>query len=116
LSPLLANIALSALDEHVMAPWRSGGTMSTPGKRAYRRSKGGPTWRITRYADDFVILVHGSRADTEALREDVATMLAPLGLRLSPAKTQVVHMSDGFDFLGATRGRTARVGTLIGGL
>jgi hypothetical protein len=28
----------------------------------------------------------------------------------------VVHMSEGFDFLGATRGRTARVGTLIGGL
>ncbi|HEY2437248.1 MAG TPA: hypothetical protein VGH93_08700, partial [Solirubrobacteraceae bacterium] len=37
---------------------------------------------------------------TEALREDVAAVLAPLGLRLSPAKTQVVHMSDGFGFLG----------------
>jgi len=37
-----------------------------------------------------VILVHGSRKDTEALREDVASMPAPLGLRLSPAKTQVV--------------------------
>ena len=100
LSPLLANIALSVLDEHVMAPWKPGGTMSTAGKRGYRRSKGRPTWRIIRYADDFVILVHGSREDTEALREDVADKLAPLGLRLSPAKTQVVHMSDGFDFLG----------------
>ena len=29
LSPLLANIALSVLDEHVMAPWKPGGTMST---------------------------------------------------------------------------------------
>ena len=57
-------------------------------------------WRIVRYADDFVILVHGTREDTEALREDVAAVLAPLGLRLSPAKTQVVHMSDGFSFLG----------------
>ena len=100
LSPLLANIALSVLDEHVMAPWQPGGAMSTSGKRAYRRSKGRPTWRLIRYADDFVILVHGSREDTEALREDVADKLAPLGLRLSPAKTQVVHMSDGFDFLG----------------
>jgi RNA-directed DNA polymerase len=100
LSPLLANIALSALDEHVMAPWQPGGPMSTSGKRAYRRSKGRPTWRIVRYADDFVVLVHGTREDTEALREDVATMLAPLGLRLSAAKTQVVHMADGFDFLG----------------
>src|SRR4051794_4024670 len=75
LSPLLANIALSVLDEHVMAPWKPGGPMSTSGKRAYRRSTGRPTWRIVRYADDFVILVHGSRADTEALREDVATVL-----------------------------------------
>jgi RNA-directed DNA polymerase len=100
LSPLLANIALSALDEHVMAPWQPGGAMSTLGKRSYRRSRGRPTWRIIRYADDFVILVHGSREHTEALREGIATMLAPLGLRLSAAKTQVVHMSDGFDFLG----------------
>jgi RNA-directed DNA polymerase len=100
LSPLIFNIALSALDEHVMAPWKTGGAMSTPGKRGYRHSKGVSTWRITRYADDFVILVHGSREDTEALREDVARVLAPMGLRLSPAKTQVVHMSDGFSFLG----------------
>jgi len=48
----------------------------------------------------YVVLVHGARADVEALREDVADVLRPLGLRLSPAKTQVVHMSDGFDFLG----------------
>ncbi len=51
LSPLIFNIALSALDEHVMAPWKPGGAMSTPGKRSYRRSKGAPTWRIIRYAD-----------------------------------------------------------------
>ena len=99
-SPLLADIALTVLDEHVMQPWKPGGAMSTPGKRGYRRAKGRPTWRLVRYADDFVVLVHGSREDTEALREGVAVALAPLGLRLSPAKTQVVHMSDGFDFLG----------------
>ena len=46
-----------------------------------------------------MILVRGSREDAEALREDVAAMLAPLGLRLSEAKTRVVHMADGFDFL-----------------
>jgi RNA-directed DNA polymerase len=100
LSPLIFNIALSALDEHVMEPWKLGGVMSTLGKRSYRRSRGRPTWRIIRYADDFAILVHGSREDTEALREDVAHALAPMGLRLSPAKTRVVHMSDGFCFLG----------------
>ena len=100
LSPLIFNVVMSALDEHVMGPWKDGGTMSTNGKRAYRRSRGRPTWRIVRFADDFVILVHGTREHAEALREDVAAVLAPLGLRLSEAKTQVVHMADGFNFLG----------------
>lgn len=100
LSPLLANIALSVLDEHVHGPWRPGGTQSTPSRRARRRGKNLPNWRIVRYADDFVVLVHGKRGDVESLREDIADVLAPLGLRLSEAKTRVVHMSDGFDFLG----------------
>nr|WP_261898428.1 group II intron reverse transcriptase/maturase [Mycobacterium marinum] len=100
LSPLLANIALSALDEHVHGPWQPGGTMSTPRRRARRRAKGLPNWRIVRYADDFVVLVHGDQADVEALREEVAGVLAPLGLRLSQAKTRILHMSDGLDFLG----------------
>ncbi len=100
LSPLLANIALSVLDEHVHAPWRPGGAMSTSMRRQTRRKKGLPNWRIVRYADDFVILVHGTKGDAEALREDIASVLAPMGLRLSEAKTSVRHMSDGFDFVG----------------
>jgi RNA-directed DNA polymerase len=100
LSPLLANIALSALDEYAHGPWRPGGIMSTPSRRARRRRKGLPNWRIVRYADDFAVLVHGTRDDVEALREDLADVLSPLGLRLSPAKTRVVHMSEAFDFLG----------------
>ncbi|MGW3606482.1 group II intron reverse transcriptase/maturase [Micromonospora sp. NPDC005161] len=100
LSPLLANIALSVLDEHLTAPWKPGEAMSTSGRRNYRRSRGLPTWRLVRYADDFVVLVHGTEDHMAALREDVAAVLAPLGLRLSPAKTRIVHMSDGFDFLG----------------
>jgi RNA-directed DNA polymerase len=100
LSPLLANIALSVLDEHVHGPWRPGGIMSTPSRRARRRRKDLPNWRIVRYADDFVVLVHGTCDDVETLHDDIADVLAPLGLRLSEAKTQVVHMSGGFDFLG----------------
>jgi RNA-directed DNA polymerase len=50
---------------------------------------------------DFVVLVHGTQADAETLREDIAEVLAPLGLRLSPAKTRIVHMSEAFDFLGS---------------
>ncbi|MFF4668107.1 group II intron maturase-specific domain-containing protein [Streptomyces sp. NPDC001282] len=47
-----------------------------------------------------VVLTDGARDDVETLREDIADVLQPLGLRLSEPKTQVVHMSDGFDFLG----------------
>jgi RNA-directed DNA polymerase len=100
LSPLLSNVVLAALDEHLHRPWQPGGEMATASRRARRRAKGLPNWRVVRYADDFVVLVHGTRADVEALGEEVAWVLAPLGLRLSPSKTRVVHMSDGFDFLG----------------
>lgn len=100
LSPLLANIALSALDEHLHRPWEPGGTMLTAYLRSRRRVHGLPRWRIVRYADDFVILVHGERVHAQALGEEVAVVLKPLGLRFSESKTQVVHMSDGFDFLG----------------
>jgi RNA-directed DNA polymerase len=44
--------------------------------------------------------VHGSRDDVQALHDDIADVLAPLGLRLLPAKTRIVHMDDGLDFLG----------------
>jgi RNA-directed DNA polymerase len=100
LSPLLANIALSVLDEHLHAPWKPGGTMSTEMRRRRRGWKQLPTWRIVRYADDFVIMVRGHRHHVEALREDIARVLARLGLRLSGAKTKIMHLSEGFDFLG----------------
>jgi RNA-directed DNA polymerase len=100
LSPLIFNIALSALDEHLTGPWKPGGDMSTEYRRAARRRKGLPTWRVVRYADDFAVLVNGTGQDTEAVREDIASVLATLGLRLSEAKTRVAHMSEGFSFLG----------------
>jgi RNA-directed DNA polymerase len=100
LSPLLANIALSLLDEQMHSRWKPGQDMGDASRRARRRQKGLPNWRIVRYADDFVVLVNGTRADVEVLHEDIAQVLAPLGLRLSAAKTQIVHLSEGFDFLG----------------
>ncbi|HSS23954.1 MAG TPA: group II intron reverse transcriptase/maturase [Mycobacterium sp.] len=100
LSPLLANIALSVLDEHLHAPWKPGGPMSTGMRRRRRGWKQLPNWRLVRYADDFVVLVWGNRGHVETLREEITQVLEPMGLRLSQAKTQIVHMSDGFDFLG----------------
>jgi RNA-directed DNA polymerase len=45
-------------------------------------------------------LVAGTRALAEALRTEVETVLAPMGLRLSDAKTRIAHIDEGFDFLG----------------
>lgn len=96
LSPLLANIALSVLDEHFERQWRSWNQW----QRKTRRAHGLGTWRLVRYADDFVIMVNGTRANVETVRDQAAAVLAPMGLNLSPAKTQIVHLRDGFTFLG----------------
>jgi RNA-directed DNA polymerase len=100
LSPLLANIALSVLDEYLHAGWKPGGSMSTSYRRQVRKRKDLPNWRLVRYADDFVVLTDGTQADLTELREEIAQVLAPLGLRFSQAKTRIVHMSEGFEFLG----------------
>src|SRR5580700_4774934 len=100
LSPLIFNIALGALDEHLTGPWETGGQMSTASRRATRRRHALPNWRIVRYADDFAVLTDGTGQDAQALREQIAGVLATLGLRFSEAKTRVVHMSEGFSFLG----------------
>lgn len=97
LSPLLANIALSVLDEHFTTKWEALGPAWT---RAKRRRAGKPAMRLVRYADDFVIMVGGNRSDAEALRDEVSSVLAAMGLRLSKAKTRVCHIDEGFDFLG----------------
>lgn len=97
LSPLLANIALSVLDEHFAARWAA---LGSSGARRKHRRAGEPTMRLIRYADDFVVMVAGTQADAEALWDDVATVLAPMGLRLSEEKTRICHIDEGFDFLG----------------
>lgn len=83
LSPLLANIALSALDER----WAK---------------VGAKLGELVRYADDLVVLC-ATREQAITARSEVAAVLASLGLRLNPEKTKIVHLArgaEGFDFLG----------------
>jgi len=108
LSPLLANIALSGLDRHFRAKWDSYGP---DWARRKRRQRGEPVMRLIRYADDFVVLVHGNRADAETLFDETAQVLAPAGLSLSVEKTRVVHIDEGFDFLGWRIQRHLKKGT-----
>ena len=98
LSPLLSNVALSVLDEHIAcAP---GGPGSSKGERRQRRRQGLPNFRLVRYADDWCLMVKGTQADAQALREQIAGVLAGMGLRLSEEKTLITHIDEGLDFLG----------------
>jgi len=98
LSPVLSNVALSVLDEHIaQAP---GGSGSSRWQRRVRQSQGLPRFRLVRYADDWCLMVKGTRADAEALREEIAGVLTGMGLRLSQEKTLITHIDEGLDFLG----------------
>jgi RNA-directed DNA polymerase len=108
LSPLLANIALSALDEYFTRKWEALGPEWT---RAKARRAGRPVMKLIRYADDFVIMVGGRREHAEVLWDEVAAVLAPMGLRLSVEKTRVCHIDEGFEFLGWRIQRQIKPGT-----
>jgi len=97
MSPLLANVALSALDEHFAERWAAHGN---PTRRMRHRRRGGATFHLVRYADDFVVLVNGTGGHAVQLQAEVAQVLCGIGLRLAPDKTRVVHIDEGFDFLG----------------
>jgi RNA-directed DNA polymerase len=109
LSPLLSNVALSVLDEHIARS--PGGPHATPYQRVKRRRLGLPNYRLIRYADDWVLAISGTRADAEALREEIAEVLSGMGLRLSPEKTLITHIDEGLDFLGWRIQRHQKRGT-----
>jgi RNA-directed DNA polymerase len=97
LSPLMANVALSALDEHFAQAWSA---MGSEWERRKRRARGEPTFRLVRYADDFVVVLAGQKQHADVLRAQTAAVLAPLGLTLSPEKTRITHIDEGIEFLG----------------
>jgi RNA-directed DNA polymerase len=108
LSPLLSNLALAVLDEHFARAWAAMGTES---QRHVRRKRGEATYRLIRYADDFLVMVAGTRAHAEALRDEVAAVLATIGLRLSETKTRIAHIDEGLEFLGFRIQRQRKRGT-----
>jgi len=105
-SPLLANIALSALDRRYRADWQEMSRYT--GRRQYLRTQGHPTYRLVRYADDLVVLVKGSREQAEALLEQLGGRVEAIGLSLKPEKTGVTHIDEGFVFLGQRIVRRAK--------
>ena len=76
-SPLLSNILLTPFDREM-------------------RRRG---FRLTRYADDWVVTCH-TRAEACRVLAEATKVLKVLGVTLNVEKTRIVHVTTGFEFLG----------------
>src|SRR5579871_5893551 len=104
ISPLLANIALHGMEEalRVRHTRRDGTSVVTYQGVAYN-NKGESVGKraLVRYADDFVVFSE-TKEDAEACIQILTEWLKERGLTLSEEKTHIVHLTEGFDFLGFT--------------
>ena len=76
-SPMLSNILLTPFDREM-------------------RLRG---YQLTRYADDWVITCK-TAAEARSAVDVARRILKQLGVELHPQKTRIVHVQDGFEFLG----------------
>jgi group II intron reverse transcriptase/maturase len=77
ISPLLSNILLTPFDREMR--WRG--------------------YQLTRYADDWVVTCR-SAAEARAVVAAATKILGKLGVELHAEKTRIVHIREGFEFLG----------------
>jgi RNA-directed DNA polymerase len=90
ISPVIMNVALHGMEQAAgVRYWEGGATL--------RAVPGTPV--LVRYADDLAVLC-ATRAQAEQVKERLAGWLEPRGLAFNEAKTRIVHLSQGFDFLG----------------
>ena len=90
-SPVLMNVALHGMEQ------AAGVRYHETGVNAGSAMRGSPV--LVRYADDLVAMC-GSREQAEQVKARLAGWLAPRGLAFNEDKTQIVHLDDGFEFLG----------------
>ena len=85
ISPVIANMTLDGMEKML--------------KKAFPRRKGLKV-NLIRFADDFIITGHSKELLETEVKSLVSQFLVERGLTLSPHKTHITHISDGFDFLG----------------
>ena len=91
ISPLLANIALHGMENALGIQ-----TVSTTG-----HNYGSNKYATVRYADDFVVLAY-SKEDCENAKTLLDKWLKIRGLEFAPDKVKIVHLTEGFQFLGCS--------------
>jgi RNA-directed DNA polymerase len=92
ISPVLANMVLDGLEPKLYHA--VGITRRIKGKRSFLKVN------YVRYADDFI----ATGCSKELLEQEVKPLIEEFmqerGLTLSPEKTKITHIDEGFDFLG----------------
>jgi RNA-directed DNA polymerase len=91
ISPVLLNVALHGMEQAAGVRYRLKGTHAGEAK------PDSPV--LIRYADDLVALCH-NKEQAEQVKARLAGWLAPRGLVFNEDKTRIVHLDEGFDFLG----------------
>jgi len=87
ISPVLANMTLDGLESMLAEKFPNA-------KRTGRKMN------MVRYADDFIITGNSKEWLEHEVKPAVVEFLAERGLVLSPEKTKITHIREGFDFLG----------------
>lgn len=116
ISPLLANIALHGLEQHLKTCFSDIPTFHSLSGKKIHHSQVARGLHVIRYADDFVVL-HSSREVILRCLEETKKFLSTMGLEISAEKTRLTHTLElgendteefgfdgkvGFDFLGFT--------------
>ncbi len=97
ISPLLANIALDGIERQFGIYTANGKYLAPSQRRGYNKDVA-----VYRYADDFIVLAP-TRGILEAyVIPKIKAFLSSIGLDLNGAKTRVVNVADGFNFLKFT--------------
>ena len=83
ISPTVANMALDGLEDRIRTRFKHRGKVN-----------------LIRFADDFVITGESRVILEQDVMPLVTEFLKERGLDLAPEKTRIVHIDEGFDFLG----------------
>lgn len=91
ISPTLANLTLDGLERLLKETFR---------KKEIHGKVHSPKVNFVRYADDFIITGCSKELLENEVKPLVERFLFERGLQLSPEKTCITHIKQGFDFLG----------------
>lgn len=99
ISPLLVNVALHGLEEHLKEFCAHKVDIKIFNTKTRGAAKRGSACGVIRYADDFVI-IHENKQVIELCIAEVKQWLSNMGLKISEEKSKLRDAREGFQFLG----------------